>query len=269
MRDLLKGYSVAITGATGWLGKALIDMLPDKMPFYAFDSRNIHELKNLPKGKWLLAHCAYQGMERMKEKTYQSVSDSLTDEVSEAIRIIKPEAIMFPSSGAVYIEGNLYGQQKLKDEAHFTAMAGLVGAKIVIPRIFNISGIYMNKLETYALSNMICGAMAGKIDVYSPESLRSYVDVQDVLEVSLNWLMNGEPTMPFDTRGEDVSMLDLAEIVGDIIGKPGMIKVHGEPAYHYMGKSEPMGALCRRYGVELFDLERQIIETYSYIRGIQ
>lgn len=262
----LSGYSIAITGASGWLGQALIASIPKDVPIVTFTSSDIHELKHLPRGKWILAHFGYLTMERQHAATYRSLSDSLTDEVCLAITRIQPEAIFFPSSGAVYRKGNIYGEQKLKDEVRFKVMADMVGAKIIIPRIFNMSGHFINKVKDYAIGDMILGAMDGRIVVNSPLSRRSYTHVDDILLVCFRWLLEGEPAAPFDTCGEILNMRELASVVGQVVGIPHAKIIGSGKRIDYIGNSQPISMVFNRFGIKPKDIEEQVYETYYYLR---
>jgi nucleoside-diphosphate-sugar epimerase len=298
---LRDGWSIAITGASGWMGGALLEALEAVFPedydrrVAAFSSsargltlrsgrvvqlKPTVELADLPQAKWLLVHAAYATKDRVSTQgndAYISGNEQLTALVSDAIRAIRPKAILFPSSGAVYdksgeistdLEKNPYGVLKHRDELHFTALAREIGARIVIPRVFNMSGPYINKWSAYALSDLIVQLLEGKtLAIQSPGAvLRSYVAVEDILTLCFSWLLDPavtESSLVFDTRGEeDVEVGDLARRIEMVLLNQmrSIIRVAdtAAPSNIYVGKPEPMRQLCAHYRIELQSLNKQI-----------
>lgn len=298
----LQGWQVAITGASGWMGRALVEMLHHAaVPFAAFTSdgrsmtlrdgtiiacQPIARLSELPNARWLLAHCAYGTKDRVTTQGHGAFTDAnamLTQQVSEAISRLQPKAIFFPSSGAVYakdgsldhdMERNPYGVQKHRDEAHFVGLAQQVGARICIPRLFNMSGPYINKWPAYALADLICQALDGKtLHIQSPGPVvRSYVHVRDVLELAIASLLAVTIASPirFDTRGEcDVEIAQLAHAVETALcgATRSMLRTADATLAGsiYLGAAEPMRQLYRQLGMTPLPLAAQIADTAAYI----
>lgn len=292
-------WSIAITGASGWMGQALLEALEPVFEEYdarvaAFGSttremtlrsgrtiqlRATEDISALTPANWILVHAAYATKDRISTQgndAYISGNEQLTEAVTRAIHDLKPKAILFPSSGAVYgpdgelsmnIDANPYGVLKHRDEQHFSALAGQLGARIVIPRVFNMGGPYINKWSAYALSDLIVQLLDGKpLTVQSPGPvLRSYVFVGDILSLSLAILIDSasESPLTFDTRGdEDVEMADLARrIESALLPEPRSLLRTADPSAKgstYLGKPEPMRALLARYGQQLMPLDQQI-----------
>jgi nucleoside-diphosphate-sugar epimerase len=305
-----EGWSVAVTGAGGWMGQALLEMLASaygedfSRRVAAFGSnarrqslrtgremtvRPLSAMRHLNQGQWLVAHCAYGTRDKVDAQGSEAFIDAnqlLTQTVSEALLALHPQAIFFPSSGAVYgADGQLetdrtrnpYGALKAQDEAHFTALAETLGARLCIPRLFNLSGPYINKWNTYALSDFILQVLEGRTPQIQAKGAvwRSYVHVADLLSLSFAWLLDGAKaeTLLFDTRGEEVvEMKELARAVEKALLSASASAFRepdaSAPESRYVGAAEPMHGLCRRYGVALMPLTAQIKDTAKYISAI-
>ena len=208
-------FTVIVTGATGWLGQAALEMLadafgadfPDRVRAFASSARNLTlrsgrqiacrplpEIRDLPPGNYLYFHFAFLGKERTAELSlpdYASRVQEITDLMTGAMRRVGNRGILLPSSGAVYrpdhsldddLEHNPYGVLKLRDEKLFRQLAEDMGVPITIPRIFNLSGPYINKLGSYALSSILMDVLRDqpvRLQAAHPV-IRSYVHVGDV-----------------------------------------------------------------------------------------
>ena len=296
------GWSVAVTGASGWMGQALLEALEPvfggdfETRVAAFGSsarvltlrsgrtvllQPMASLGAVTPGKWLLAHCAYGTRDRVGTQgngAFIDANQALTATVTQAVRQFRPRAILFPSSGAVYgtdgaistdIDANPYGVLKHRDELHFMALANDIGARIAIPRVFNMAGPYINKWSAYALSDLIVQALDGRaLTIQSPGPVvRSYVDVGDILALALHVLLDANAAVQiFDTRGsEDVELAELARMIETLLPgvAPSVLRTAdgGQKGSVYLGQTEPMRTLCMRYGVKLMDLSTQIQRT--------
>jgi nucleoside-diphosphate-sugar epimerase len=296
-------WSVAITGSSGWMGLALLEMLEPvfgdaydtRVAAFGSRARTItlrsgrsvalrltDTLGNLPPANWLLVHAAYGTRDRVStqgQAQFVGSNIALTENVTQSICALRPACILFPSSGAVYaadgslaqdIETNPYGVLKQRDEQHFAALAREIGARIAIPRIFNMGGPYINKWSAYALSDLIVQLQEGKTLQINARGavMRSYVHVADILTLSLAWLLDdaAASVITFDTRGaEDIEVADLARHIESLLldapRSHPRVADGSLPGNIYLGNPEPMRSLCRTYGVTLQNLNSQILQT--------
>jgi nucleoside-diphosphate-sugar epimerase len=249
----------AVVGATGWLGRATLDILDSVLgPQFAqrviaFGSRGreiklrtgrtvricpLDNLGNLPGEKcYVFLHYAF--LTRDKVSTYShddyvAGNAAITDAVTRAIAARKTIGLFIPSSGAVYrtdgtlnddIAANPYGALKLRDEAHFGQIAAQLGISLAITRIFTLSGPYINNVNTYALSSIILDILRGCPVTLraSHPVIRSYVAIFDVIDLALCILSDREQRMakPFDTAGErEIELGELANLSATVLGRP-------------------------------------------------
>jgi nucleoside-diphosphate-sugar epimerase len=305
---------VAITGASGWLGQATLEMLEQALGddfaerVCAFGSRArtiamrsgrkieilpLTDLASLASNATLLLHYAFLTKEwtaSLDSAEYFGRSEAIAHTLADAIAAVGAEKLLFPSSGAVYglptrtdrstredPEANPYGTQKLRDERRFSTLCGTHGVRLSIPRIFSLSGPFINKHDSYALASIINYTLSG-----APVQLRarwrvvrSYIAIRDLLDTSIGWLLaSREPRrIVFDTGGEAVEVGELARKVLRVLGREDLPILRPEPGPEpddiYLGEGTQFEELARQQGVALAPLEQQISDTAAYLRGLQ
>lgn len=299
---------VVVTGAGGWLGQAAVEMLADAFGESAaqrlalFSSgdrmyrlrtgeilarRPLASIAELPHRPWLFFHFAYLTRERLGEfglGEYVRVNRAITGDVIGAARRVNAAGLFVPSSGAVYrrnrelesdLEKNPYGVLKLEDERAFAGLAQDLGCRAVLPRVFNLSGPFINKLPSYALSSLILAAQGGQpLSIRAAHRVvRSYVHVADLIGLALAFLIGGgsEPIARFDTAGERaVEVAELADCIQAVLGTQLPVErpsLNPDPNFGdiYVGEREPMQSLLARHHIALLPLEDQIRDTALYL----
>lgn len=304
---------VVVTGASGWLGQASLEMLESALGddvharVFAFGSRArplplrskreiavepLECLPNLEAAPTLLLHYAFLGRERtvdLDPEEYAQRIACMRKIVSDALRAIHVTHLVLSSSGAVYglptradrslvtdPVQNPYGTQKMIDEDHFRGLCSGLGIRIAIPRIFNISGPYINKRQSYALSSVISAALSGGPIVLRAHGrvIRTYTSVRDLIDISVGWLLRearADATV-YDTAGEPVEIGQLAELVIGIADRVGIrvcrpALMH-EPDDVYVGDGGVFESMADQQGVALSDLRTQIAETMEYLAAV-
>jgi UDP-glucuronate decarboxylase len=299
---------VIVTGGGGWLGMASLDLLerllgpafPARVRVYGSNRRNL----TLPSGASfacaalgdladyegpppLILHHACLTKDRVAAlgvDAFLAGNDAIRAEVVGLIRRCGALGVFLPSSGAVYgpdrsttpdPQGNPYGASKLQDEAAFAEIAATVGAKLVIARVFNLAGPFINKPEAYALASFLAALLEDRsIEIRAAgRVVRSYIHVEDLLLLSLGGLMlSGREVCHFDTEGEcTVEVQELAERTRALLGKPEIeilrAAFDGRPDDVYVGDGAAMRVLARDLGIVLRHLDAQIQDTAAYLVG--
>ena len=301
------GFEVVVTGGGGWLGKATLEMLesslgalmPSRVHVFATSHRwvtlrsgSTHEvfpLNELPRlriGPHLLAHYAFATRELVSKLgtiDYVARNEDITDVVIGHVERSRPVAIVVPSSGAVYLGDDLatnpYGVLKKRDEVLFRDAVREVGRegsapRLVIPRLFNLAGPFLNKPDHYVLGSIIRDiGRGGPIQLWATRPvLRSYVHVGDLVELAFA-MMLGENSIPleaFDTAGEcEIEVGELAELAASVLGAPGMPiqrpALEDTQADRYVGDSTMIRALAVSHRIEMKTLPHQIKDTADYM----
>jgi UDP-glucuronate decarboxylase len=301
------GLDVVVTGGGGWLGQATLEMLEStlgeqlftRVHVFASERRtvslrsgtrlDVYSLGEIPKlsiGPHVLAHYAFATRELVSGlglTDYVAHNEEISQHVADHVQRTRPVGLLVPSSGAVYLGDELatnpYGVLKARDERRFHDLAGeerggRPSLRLVVPRLFNLAGPYLNKPDHYVLGSIIRDiGRGGPIELRAIHRVvRSYVHVGDLVELAFA-IMLGEgpaPIGPFDTAGEqEIEVGQLAELAASVLGKPGMAirrpPIDDSVTDRYVGDSSPMDSLCRDYQLEMRRLPSQIEDTAAYM----
>jgi nucleoside-diphosphate-sugar epimerase len=294
---------IVVTGAGGWLGMAVLDLLAralgdgfDKR-VRAFGSstrvlrledgtqllqRPLDELAWLPAEPTLLLHLAFLTKDRaetMSEADYRAANRAISRMVLDQMKRIGTRAVFLASSGAAMKAEDpaasaamrLYGAMKRDDEDAFAAWAQAQGKRAVIGRIFNITGPYMNKHHAYAFASFMGDALAARpIAVRAPrEVVRSYVAIRELASLIFALLLEeGAGVARFDTGGQVLELGAVARAVAAQV--PGAqverASVGESPADLYHGDGAAYAALLAHHGIAPVGLDDQIAEGLADFR---
>jgi nucleoside-diphosphate-sugar epimerase len=300
--------NVAVIGATGWLGLATLDMLdaalgPESAArVHAFSSQAkeirlpsgsriktepLTALAEMPdRGRYLFLHYAFWTKDRLQSASHEeflAANSKIQRAVVSAAERLELLGFFLPSSGAVYrkdgsletdVKSNAYGFIKLRDEEVFTDICERTASPLTIARIFNLAGPYINKVQRYALSSILLGALhGGRVTLRSAHPvIRSYVDVRDLLEISLRSFFDPQrdPVIRFETAGErEIEIGELAQLARDhVVG--GNVRIdrpnrESEPVDRFVGDPTVLRQLAKSYGVHLRLLVDQMRDTAKYL----
>lgn len=276
---------VAVTGVTGWLGRAAAEVAAasghDVRGFASsastvwldqggeLDVRPLAELPQTPHD--VLLHYAFLTREqvgRVGHEEYVRANASISRTVLDALAAQTPAALVHASSGAAVSRGSLgedpYGALKAADEIAFANAA----PRCLNLRVFNVSGPWITKPSGFAISDLLVQAAEGgpvRLAAGNPV-VRSYVDVEDLAFLALAWAFSDEPTLTVETAGErEVELGELAEDVIDLLGPSDRTieRPHGESAApdRYVGSAQEFRELASRLGVRLRPLSEQLRRT--------
>jgi nucleoside-diphosphate-sugar epimerase len=296
-------YRVVVTGAGGWLGLATLEMLrnalhaefEDRVFCFGSNARSLAlrsgaveqwplaKISALPPRPTLVLHCAFLTKERaeqMDSDTYRHANRTLREIVLSSLDQIGAEAIFVPSSGAAREATNsdapaamrLYGELKCEDEDAFSGWSRARGRSCVVSRIFNLSGPYINKHQSYALASFILDALSGRpVRVLARHRVvRSYVAIRELMSIVFELLCgkNAE-IVNFDTAGDEaLEVRTIAGIVAEIIGNGKVDTAPLEadrPPDIYVGDGARYRALARQAGVDSVPFSTQVLETADYV----
>ena len=296
----------ATRGAKGWVGRATLEMLAEALgpaglrhrvlAFGATDRRLVlrggleveiaalDRLDSVEPRPALILHYAFLGREKTAEMPladYVAANARIGAILHRAIERLRPAGLFLSSSGAAVAGGDLaanpYGVLKRRDETEFAAASAAAGTRLIMARIFNLAGPYINKLAGYALASFLLDALAGRpVTIRAARRVeRSYVHVGDVVALALAALLDpAGDALAFETAGERVVEVgDLARLLLDTLGRPDLpierpAPDPALPADRYVGDPAAMRALAARHGLALTPLPDQIRHTADYIAGL-
>lgn len=308
-RDLrASDFEFVVTGANGWLGRATLHALHDALGseflhrVTALGSRHscidavpgqslpVHTMLDWrPVGlrPLMVFHYAFLTKDTvagMSQEEYTARNDAIASQVRQWICSGRVAKMMLPSSGAVYDHlqpsgrdpaAGLYGRLKWQDEEMFSEICERQRCGLVIARVFNLAGPYINKFNSYALASFIVQTLQHRritINATRPV-IRSYYLVTDLLELCLR-LFLAQPssyTERFDTAGyETVELSALAQRILRSVGadeaqvvRPPQIS--SIPPDNYVGNSQRIRELERSLSINPAPLDQQIDATRLFI----
>lgn len=294
----------AVTGATGWLGRATLEHLerllgPDLLvaEVGAFASRPttilldsgtrvavrpLEELVTTPHER--LIHLAFVTRERLADmglEAYLSANLRITAAVTAAIRRQRPRGVFYSSSGAVHatlatdvpeVTSDPYGVLKVLDELAVRRIAGDVGAACAVGRIFNMAGPWLTKPEVFALGDLIWqGVGNGRIIVRAQGPVRrSFIDVEDVAALAVLLASEAaESDIVMDLAGDrPIEIGELALRVADALAlAPDAVERVDPtgPPDDYVGDGEAVKVYAARRGLRLRPLDEQLTRSVAYL----
>jgi nucleoside-diphosphate-sugar epimerase len=301
MADIPSQARFVLTGPSGWIGQAMLGVLARSWGgrldgrVQAFGSRA--RSMELPWGERLevrplaeiapddltgthVIHLAYLTKEQadlLGERAFMDANLAIDDALLAALRHAEPASLFAASSGAAALAAqgrdlHPYGMAKLRQEARFLEWGRLAGVPVIAGRIFNIAGPYINKLRSYAISDIALQASeTGRIRVTAGVPVfRSYLHVEDLCElVVAAGLQAAERCEPVDLcGGEIVEMADLAALVAEAFGNSPQI-LRGPVDYSrpsvYLGDYTQTRVLAMEVGVALSPLAVQVADTIAWL----
>lgn len=293
---------IVITGASGWIGNAMLELLYNTLGpgdfakrVFAFGSasrsidfgaatieqRPLIAMLALPALPTLVLHLAFLTKDKvagMDEEEYRRLNLVLSRTVVEALDMIGATAVFVASSGAAeYVDDpaaspavRLYGSLKKADEDAFARWAEERGRRAVIARIFALSGPHINKHDNYALASFIKDVLAGRaIAIRSDFPVyRSYVAIRELMSLVFAAMLD-EPTgvVRFSTGGERLEMQGIAEIVAEALVQ---VPIERPPLRtgkidEYIGDDAAYRQLLSAYGIEHLPFRDQVAETAAFL----
>ncbi len=297
--------AIVITGATGWVGRTLLEHLVLKLSpldfgrrVRAFASRSgslrlsnqrsiaVQPLPLLPefaKSEAIesLLHAAFLTPDRCDEiglDVYSEINYSITRHVCESLRFRPTARVVLFSSGAAalaavspqqLVDGSplqCYGQLKLQEERSLCALN-----PTLVLRIYGLTGRFIREPSRYALGDFLCHASRKEsIVIKSPRKvMRGYVAASDLSALSWEWLQSSDeaPSVPLEALAETVDLLSLAEMISSIYDLPSVrFSINSALSPDvYSASPERFLTLLKCYGLMPTSLEQQIRDTYAGI----
>ncbi|MFJ4145761.1 NAD-dependent epimerase/dehydratase family protein [Pseudomonas sp. NPDC089734] len=309
--DGFQQVDFVVIGATGWLGQATLEYLfrqlaPTDWPrVHAFASTarsltlrdgtvvQVQALSSLATMRTqrpaLVFHYAFQTKDRVGSSSledYILLNRSIREALAQFVDTNPIAGLFVPSSGAAYAgmdeanqsDGAIYGRCKLDDERAFEAMGLQYRFPVVSPRVFNVSGPYINKHNLYALASIIAACLRNEpISVRATHQvIRSYYSVTDLIELCCRLMLAGRSKgaafHAFDTVGTEV--VEVGELALRCqallaphlpIERPSLCDA---PADRYVGDATVIREFERTFQIAPIELDQQIKMTADYMSAL-
>lgn len=290
-----------LTGPSGWIGQAMLGTLARLMgegavmrvTAFASSARTmelsgggtlaVRDLASITPadvdGAHVI-HLAYLTKEKAEllgERAFMDTNLAIDDALFAALRAGTPASLFVASSGAASLAAkgldlHPYGIAKLRQEARFLEWGGKAGVPVIAGRIFNVAGPYINKLQSYAISNFAQQAReTGGIAIQAPIPVfRSFLHVEDLCSLVIKAALGRIGRFcPIDLCGaEVVEMADLAALVARVIGIVGAVRrgpVDLGRSSAYLGDFTNTKVLAMELAQDLVPLLQQVKDTVAWM----
>lgn len=292
-RSLSDDDRVLVTGASGWFGRttcALLDGLQLPVLLTASTAKAIEVAGSTFRcepwdwaaiaefGPTVVIDCAFLTRDRVADMDlagYVAANEALTGNMLDASALSSVARVVTISSGAaVYpgdalegtVEDNPYGYLKRRAEEDLAALALERGISSTVARAWSVSGAFVQKPRSYALSDMLAQAVDGAIRIRAGHLVyRRYCSVEDLLAVALASARGGA-TKVVDSGGPLVEMGDLAEVVARTVGTNARISrepMTDDPSDDYYSNDAGWVEACSAAGFTPAALDAQVATAYA------
>ena len=295
----LSDRKFVLTGPSGWIGQAVLShlcatlgTLSGRVTAFASSERSM----TLADGQAIhvraldtlcpddvdgahVIHLAYLTKEKadaLGERRFTDTNISIDDYVLAAMRDATPLSLFVASSGAAALAAggvdlHPYGLTKLRQEVRFLEWAEARAVPTIAGRIYNLSGPFINKVHSYAVSNFILQARTQrriKIEAKSPV-FRSFLHVENLCELVINAAITGlgRPGAVDLCGAEVLEMQDLAELISSICDDVPIEREMEKFAdvSTYLGSFPETKSLTMEAGVKLHGIRQQALDTLRWI----
>ena len=290
----------AITGASGWLGRATIATLLESginpldikcfsterkiicVENIEFQSHPLCELR-ISEDIDTLVHLAFLTRDKVDASNlmrYSTINREITSFACDFIIKKKPRSVISISSGAIYDAPaftcladsfilNLYGYLKIEEEKRLEQACVESNANLVINRLWGLSGQDIQNAQPYALAEFIHKAkMNDVIEIKSRNKVwRRYVDARELMALCLEVANRGD-TAIFNSGGPLVEIGELAELVVKYLSSSSKITrdasdVSDNPNTYYPKDQSYEELLMKYLKKSPLPLKYQILNTSS------
>ena len=294
---------LAVTGATGWLGSAVVAMAlragigpgDDRLRAYASRAGELDteagsvplealdQARPLEGPNWIVWHFAALGKERtagLPPEEFVAANTAILEAAFRVMAAADRPRMVYSSSGAVYgadghpprLDQDPYGHVKGLQERAVLDWCAARDIPLVLPRVFNVGGPHGNKLNLYALSSLAQAALAGEAPTVAARGpvFRSYVHIEELIAVLAHRVRRDSTGIatPFDTAGREVVEIgDLAARVCDAAGLcPADVQRDYDPdrpASWYVGDARTYQAAVQAAGLTPIPLSAIVADTLA------
>jgi len=204
----------------------------------------------------------------MTQEEYISENRRLIQQSQDAIEKYAPKHCLLLSSGEVSnreetsarsVDFSLYRDLKSYEEKVVSKACQESGTKLIIVRVFSVSGRFVTKPQTFAFSNFIYQAInSGEVKIEtSKQTFRRYMAFGQLLEMSLKEVVNRNFGL-LESGGDLVELHDLAERVAVKFGARYVGRIESSDYERYHSRRNDFEALAKVQNVILEDLDSQI-----------
>ena len=253
---------ILITGSKGFIGKHLMEVFPDAYEYDLKDGNDVLDKENflpyLNQADVIIHLAAFVSVEESRRNPRKYLFNNIIGTESVIENAIKSgvKKIIYASSAACYDPASsAYALSKYASELLMLSYKDMIHTTSL--RFFNLYGYGQNPNYGAAISAFKTGIESndGEITIYGDgEQTRDFIAVEDVcqaIKLAVNADIPSGMVMDIGT-GKETSILQLASVMGDVIGKKP--KVTFEPER----KGVKYSCANTQKAKELLDFEAEI-----------
>ncbi len=303
LKPLIQSERILVSGASGWLGKNLIELIldlnngeiPESVLLTANSSRRIEVSHNrqVEVIKWnreaiqefaptTFINLAFLTRDRLLTipvDQYIQTNLSIIDNAIWALSLPSISRVLSTSSGVASAISNVgdfqidpYGKLKKYEELVLSEKADALKKKLLILRVWTVSGKYIKPGDLLIIQSIISAALANKDFEIESKSLtyRTYIHTYEMFGLALVGILNGE-TGIINSGGIKVEIAELAQRIFSLLNaKARVIQVldRKESIEQYVSISPELNKVAVKFKIPIMDLDSQILNTAESIREL-
>ena len=239
-----KALSICLTGATGWLGRSLLEVPLDSTTPHRFSiyGRNSSVILNdfgksfqvktfdpelIAKDHYdVFAPFAFATRDKMTKANQEEYVTSNKRIIADTVSVIlrgNVGSVINISSGIVSYKSesqrvdpsyNVYADLKDFQEQELAAACDATGSQFINCRVFSVTGIDMTEPSKFAIGNLIEQTiLRSAIELNSKSSVvRRYMDTRDLMYLLLK-CVGENSTVNLESGGEEVNLIELSKSI--------------------------------------------------------
>lgn len=300
LKPLVDGQRVLVTGASGWLGKNLIDLLLDlqeagsvhsilltsssdkeislyggrKKHISKWDRKEVEEFA--PTVFINLAFLTRDKLLSTPVEKYIQVNKELIEIAKWVTTLDSVKFILTTSSGASqkFIDDkDLYTKPyetlKFIEERTLSEVAEQFSKKLLILKVWTMSGKYIKHGDLLVIQSLISSMLESKdFEIKSSHEVwRTYIDAYEMIGIALIGLLEGREGI-VNSGGIPISLTNLAEIAKETFNSRSKIiksKSINDSASYYSSSPPDLNQIANKYEIELMGISDQLRETAKTI----
>lgn len=237
-----KALSICLTGATGWLGRSLLEVplnstTPHRFSIYGRNSSMISndfgksfqvktfDTEVIAKGEYdVFAPLAFATRDKITKVNQEEYVTSNKKIIADAVSVIlrgNVGSVINISSGVVSYKSesqrvdpsyNVYAELKDFQEQEFAAACDATGSQFINCRVFSVTGIDMTEPSKFAIGNLIEQTiLKSSIELNSKSSVvRRYMDTRDLMYLLLK-CVGENSSLNLESGGEEANLIELSK----------------------------------------------------------
>ena len=293
----MKKTNVLISGATGWLGREILNIFSEakfkavKLSLISsknqefvvcdnkFKARSFESYNNTDfiDNYFDFAFLSRNELEKIGPHKFKEINLDIMSKSADLIKRYCPKTVVLSSSGAIYKNrkksefGMVYSDLKKIQEDIIRNACNLAESNLIISRIFNLSGRGIPDEGNFAISNLITKGIKNMDLTINSNYLvtRRYSDITQLLKLLLEMADRGQNRV-FDSGGSKIELRDLANKIVEVIKCDSKVVAPTlNPNFmkdDYFSKSYEYENLLREtLGENSISIERQIENTKNWL----